>query len=233
MLVNQSITPVTAGPGAVYGTLMNDPAALAALGDAVHAPPYKAPPQAPVLFVKPRNTWLGDRDVAVLPADVEAYRAEVSLGLVIGRTACRVPEAAVLDHLAGVCVVVDLCVPHASFYRPSVRHRARDGSCRLSAPVPLAQAGDPDARAVAVDIDGVPALRSTTAGRVRGAARLLQDVTAFMTLQPGDVLMLGAAADAPLVRAGQRLDATIDGVGRLTLDLMLDLRRDPIPEPTR
>lgn len=211
MLVNQTST--------VYGTLMNDPAALAALGDAVHAPPYRAPPQAPVLFIKPRNTWGADGSAVVLPADVAAYRVEVSLGLVIGHTACRVTAAAALDHLAGVCVVVDLCVPHTSFYRPSVRHRARDGSCRLSAWVPLAEAGDPDARTVAVDIDGAPALRSTTAGRVRGAARLLQDVTAFMTLQPGDVLMLGAAAEAPQVHAGERVDARIDGVGRLTLEV--------------
>ena len=54
---------------------------------------------------------------------------------------------------------------------------------------------------------------------MRGAARLLQDVTAFMTLQPGDVLMLGAAAEAPQVHAGERVDARIDGVGRLTLEV--------------
>src|SRR6516225_1614869 len=45
--------------GAVYGTLLNDRAALEALGDAVNAAPYKAPPKAPVLYVKPCNTLAG------------------------------------------------------------------------------------------------------------------------------------------------------------------------------
>ena len=34
--------------GVVYGTLLNDPASLAALGEAVNAPPYKAAPRAPI-----------------------------------------------------------------------------------------------------------------------------------------------------------------------------------------
>lgn len=42
--------------GAVYGTLLNDRGALDALGEAMHDAPYKAPPKAPVLYLKPRNT---------------------------------------------------------------------------------------------------------------------------------------------------------------------------------
>ncbi|KAF4530384.1 hypothetical protein B566_EDAN018526 [Ephemera danica] len=41
----------------VYGTLLNHRDALAALGEQVNAAPYKAPPQAPILYIKPRNTW--------------------------------------------------------------------------------------------------------------------------------------------------------------------------------
>ena len=46
--------------GVVYGCLLNHRPALAALGDAVNAAPYKAGPKAPVLYVKPRNTLAGD-----------------------------------------------------------------------------------------------------------------------------------------------------------------------------
>ena len=54
--------------GVVYGTLLNDPAALAALGEAVNAPPYKAPPRAPVLYLKPRNTLAADGAAVAVPA---------------------------------------------------------------------------------------------------------------------------------------------------------------------
>jgi len=46
--------------GVVVGALLNDPAELRALGDAVHQPPHKAPPVAPVLEVKPRHTLAAD-----------------------------------------------------------------------------------------------------------------------------------------------------------------------------
>ena len=45
--------------GTVVGALLNHPGELAALGSAVHQPPYKAPPTAPVLTVRPRNTLCG------------------------------------------------------------------------------------------------------------------------------------------------------------------------------
>ena len=53
--------------GTVYGTLLNHRDALAALGNAVHEPPYKAPPKAPILYIKPRNTWLGAGEAIVVP----------------------------------------------------------------------------------------------------------------------------------------------------------------------
>ena len=43
--------------GTVYGTLLNFKTELAAMQPQMNQPPYKAPPQAPVLYIKPANTW--------------------------------------------------------------------------------------------------------------------------------------------------------------------------------
>jgi 5-oxopent-3-ene-1,2,5-tricarboxylate decarboxylase / 2-hydroxyhepta-2,4-diene-1,7-dioate isomerase len=48
----------------------------------------------------------------------------------------------------------------------------------------------------------------------------LADVTDFMTLAPGDVLSLGAAAPAPRVRSGQTVRIEIDGFGSLSNPFM-------------
>ena len=210
--------------GVVYGCLLNHRPALAALGDTVNQPPYKAAPKAPVLFVKPRNTLAGSGQPVSVRADVPALRIEANLGLVIGRTACNVPEDQALDHLAGVVAVADLSVPHDSFYRPSVRFKARDGSCVLGAQVvPLAALPAPlDALAMRVIVDGTLVHDTTTGDRLRGAARLLAEVSAFMTLSPGDVLMLGASHGAPLAHAGQAVAIEIDGLGRLETRLQAE-----------
>ncbi len=209
-------TPPYRLSGVVYGALLNDTAALAALGQAAHQPPYKAPPRAPVLYIKPRNTLAASGSVVQLPADVAVFEIGAALGVVIGRSACRLAEARALAHVAGYLLVADLSVPHDSFYRPSVRFKARDGSCLVGpALLPRDALAAPDALTLRVRLNGERVHSASNAGMQRGVARLLADVTEFMTLQPGDVLLLGVAAGAPLARAGQRFAVEADGFATL------------------
>jgi 5-oxopent-3-ene-1,2,5-tricarboxylate decarboxylase/2-hydroxyhepta-2,4-diene-1,7-dioate isomerase len=199
----------------VYGTLLNHREALAALGDQVNAAPYKAPPKAPILYIKPRNPWANSGDAVAVPSDAHALQIGATLGLVIGRTACKVTAANALDHVAGFVVMNDISVPHDSFYRPSMRFKCRDGSCPMGAYVPRDAVANPDALAVTVTFDGVLVQHTDTGGRVRSVAQLLCDVTEFMTLHPGDILSIGVSANAPLAHAGQRVTIAIEGVGQL------------------
>lgn len=202
--------------GTVYGTLLNHQAALDALDEAVNEAPYKAAPKAPVLYVKPRNTLNVNHKTIELPASTDALQVGSSLGLVIGKVASAVKEQDALDYLSGYTVVVDYSIPHDSFYRPSVRFKALDGSCVMGPDVvAVKQIANPDDLAVRVYLDDRLVHTTSTAGMIRKAARLLADVTDFMTLQPGDVLMLGVAADAPLARSGQRVKVEIEGIGAL------------------
>ncbi|RZA28408.1 MAG: fumarylacetoacetate hydrolase, partial [Proteobacteria bacterium] len=57
--------------GTVYGTLMNFRGELDALGPTMNEAPYKAPPKAPVLYVKPANTWSENGAVIRVPAGAE------------------------------------------------------------------------------------------------------------------------------------------------------------------
>ena len=202
--------------GAVYGTLLNHRSALRMLGDAVNHPPYGAAPSAPVLYIKPRNTLALTGDVVRIPAGTPELEVGACLGLVIGRAACRVSAARALDYVAGYLIVADVSIPHASFHRPSIRYKARDGYCPLGPAVTARAAiANPDALTIRAYLDDVLVQTSSTADLIRPAARLLADVTEFMTLAPGDVLAVGAAAPAPRIRSGQTLRIEIDGLGSL------------------
>jgi 5-oxopent-3-ene-1,2,5-tricarboxylate decarboxylase / 2-hydroxyhepta-2,4-diene-1,7-dioate isomerase len=54
-----------------------------------------------------------------------------------------------------------------------------------------------------------------TGERSRPLPQLIADITDFMTLAPGDMVLLGTAHGAPSARAGQRIAIEIDGLGRL------------------
>jgi 5-oxopent-3-ene-1,2,5-tricarboxylate decarboxylase / 2-hydroxyhepta-2,4-diene-1,7-dioate isomerase len=207
--------------GAVYGTLMNHRSAVAALGDAVNRPPYNAPPKAPVLYIKPRNTLALPGSIVSIPRGTPDLEVGACLGVVMGRTACRVSEAQALDYVAGYLIVADISIPHGSFHRPSIRFKARDGFCPLGPHVTArAAVENPDALAIRTFVDESLVQTAGTADLIRPAARLLADVTEFMTLAPGDVLALGAAAPAPRVRAGQTSRIEIDGLGSLSNSFM-------------
>jgi len=202
--------------GVVYATLLNHRSAWQELGEAVNHPPYDAPPKAPVLYVKPRNTLAASGDPVPVPAGVSELELEASLGLVIGRPACRLEEARALEYLAGYLIVNDVSIPHRPYYRPSIRARARDGFCPVGPRVvPCAAIANPDDLAIRVFIDGKLRQQTGTSQLVRSIRRLLADVTDFMTLSPGDILAVGAAAPAPRVRAGQQARIEIDGLGQL------------------
>jgi 5-oxopent-3-ene-1,2,5-tricarboxylate decarboxylase / 2-hydroxyhepta-2,4-diene-1,7-dioate isomerase len=207
--------------GTVYGALLNHRSALAALGDAANRPPYDAPPDAPVLYIKPRNTLAPSGSVVRIPAGTPELEVGACLGMVIGRTACKVPEARALDYVAGYLIVADVSVPHSSYHRPSIRYKARDGYCPLGPAVTArAAVANPDALTVRTHLDGALVQTASTADLIRPAARMLADVTEFMTLAPGDVLALGAAAPAPRVSSGRTVTIGIDGLGSLRIPFM-------------
>jgi 5-oxopent-3-ene-1,2,5-tricarboxylate decarboxylase/2-hydroxyhepta-2,4-diene-1,7-dioate isomerase len=209
--------------GRVYGALLNQRGALEALGDAVHQGPYKAPPRAPVLYIKPRNTLASSGDALVVPADSSELEIGATLGIVIGRSACRVGAEDALTHVAGYVIVNDVSVPHASFYRPQVRCRARDGFCPIGPRVVARGAvADPDALGVRVQVDGALRQATSTGGMLRPVARLIADVTEFMTLRCGDVLLLGVPPAPALARAGDLMTVEAEGLGRLENRLVAD-----------
>ena len=212
----EAAAALAAPPRTVAGAALNTRQALQALGDAVDAPPYQAAPKAPVLYIKPANTYAADGDVITLPADVPEVSIGACLGIVFGRRATRVSEAEALDYVAGYRVVADLSAPHDSYFRPALKQQCRDGFCPIGSDLaPAAAVPDPDALEIEVRVDGERVQRTTTADRVRPVARLIADVTAFMSFEPGDILLTGIPADAPRARAGQRYDIRIAQVGTL------------------
>ncbi len=211
--------------GTVIGTLLNDRSALAALGDTVHAAPYLAPPHSVILYIKPRNTWTACGTAVIVPASLGDVEVGATLGIVIGTTACCVDEARALDVVAGYTIVNDISEAHASLYRPALRQRCRDGFCPIG-PWIIAkeEVTAPDGLDLRVFINGKLCATHSTANLVRPVARLVADVSQFMTLRPGDVLLAGVTGNLPRARAGDRVRIEIDRVGSLENLLVAEAR---------
>jgi 5-oxopent-3-ene-1,2,5-tricarboxylate decarboxylase / 2-hydroxyhepta-2,4-diene-1,7-dioate isomerase len=202
--------------GTIYGALLNYKGTLAALGNEVYEVPYKEPPKAPILYIKPVNTIIGYGMPIPLPSDVPQLEVGVALGVVIGRNASRVKEDEAMEYVAGYTVVNDISVPHKSFYRPAISQKARDGFCPVGPWIIERDAvANPNALGIRVYINGELRKENTTENLIRSVSRLIADVTDFMTLSVGDMLLVGVPENAPIVRAGDRIRIEIDEVGIL------------------
>lgn len=197
--------------GTVYGTLLNFRGEMAQLAPQMDQPPYKAPPKAPVLYVKPANTWSVDGADIPVPSRVALVETGATIAMVMGDG----------SRPAGYVLMNDLSIPHASFFRPPVKFKCLDGFLGIGARmVPAGEAGDPAGFSLEVRINGDVKQRVAFDSLVRDAAALLADVGEFMTLHPGDVLMLGCDAGRPLAKAGDRVEISAAGFGTLANTLV-------------
>ncbi|MFX3675187.1 MAG: fumarylacetoacetate hydrolase family protein [Paenisporosarcina sp.] len=205
--------PVT---GTVYGTLLNYKGVLAALGDSVNESPYNGPPKAPILYIKPVNTVSGYGATIPLPPGIEKLEVGATLGIVIGKTATNVKADHAKEYIAGYTIVNDVTVPHQSIFRPAVLHRARDGFCPIGPWVIEKNAvKDPDNLSLRVYVNGKLVQENTTSNLIRSVSQLIEEVTDFMTLFVGDVLLVGVPENPPHVKAGDRIRIEIDQIGLL------------------
>lgn len=202
--------------GVIYGTLFNYKGALEALGEAVYAAPYLAPPQAPILYIKPRNTLNQHGKPIPLPKGVDGLIMGAALGVVMGKQATRVKEEEALDYVQGYTVVNDVSIFHDSFYRPAVKYLARDGFCPIAMDmVERKLVNNPDNLPIRLWINGQLRQENNTSNLIRPVSRLIADVSQFMTLFPGDILLVGVPEGAPKAFVNDRVHIEIDGVGYL------------------
>ena len=205
--------------GTVYGTLLNFKAERAEMAAQMTEPPHKTPPQAPVLFIKTANTFNTSGSTVQVPAKVPEIEIGATFGMIIGRNkavaqsnrAQAAPDN-IANQVAGFVLMNDLSIPHASFFRPPVKFKCLDGFLGVGPQlVPTELAGDPALFKLEVRINGVLKQTIDFSTLHRDALTLLGDVNEFMTLQAGDVLMLGCDAGRPLAKVGDCIDISAPG----------------------
>jgi 5-oxopent-3-ene-1,2,5-tricarboxylate decarboxylase / 2-hydroxyhepta-2,4-diene-1,7-dioate isomerase len=205
--------PVT---GTIFGTLLNYKGALKSLGEAVNEKPYLAPPIAPVLYIKPANTFTNYGGIIPMPEGISELEVGAALGIVIGKQATRISEEEALDYVAGYTVVNDVSVPHKSVFRPAVKHKSRDGFCPIGPWIIDRDAvANPNDLAVRVYINGELRQENTTFNLIRPIARLFAEITDYMTLSEGDVLLVGVPENPPVVKVGDDIRIEIENIGSL------------------
>ena len=156
---------------------------------------------APLVFLKGPNALVGHRGLTPRPVDAAFMHYECELAVVIGRAAKRVKAADAMAHVAGYTVCNDYAIRDylENFYRPNLRVKNRD-ACTAIGPwlVDAADVPDPHALGLRTRVNGQVTQSGNTGDMIHRVAELIEYLSGFMTLSPGDVV-----------------ETEIDGIGTL------------------
>lgn len=183
-----------------------------------------APPERPIVFFKHPNTVVGPYDDVRIPPGAERVDWEVELAVVIGRTARYLPSpSASAACIAGYAIAND--VSERAFQTGhSGGQWSKGKSAETFAPlgpwlVPLDEVTDPQALRLRSWVDDEPRQDSTTADMIFPVDRLVWDLSQYMVLDPGDVVLTGTPEGVamsgrfPYLRPGDVVRLEIDGLG--------------------
>lgn len=182
-------------------------------------------PTVPVLFYKAPNTVVGPDDDVLIPHGSQKTDWEVELGVVIGRRVRYLdsPDQS-LAHVAGYCVSNDVS-ERAFQLEISGGQWSKGKSSETFNPlgpylVTPEELGDPQALRLRSWVNGEPRQDSSTADMVFDVATLIYELSQVTVLEPGDLLNTGTPQGValsgrfPYLRAGDRMEIEIDGLGR-------------------
>ncbi|MEI9851927.1 MAG: fumarylacetoacetate hydrolase family protein [Sphingomonas sp.] len=161
-------------------------------------------PAEPVVFTKAVSCLQGPDDPVVIPRGSVKTDWEVELGVVIGSRASYVDEADAPAHVAGYVVVNDVSEREYQIERGGTWDKGK--GCDTFGPVgpwlvTADEVGDPHALAMWLEVNGRRVQDGSTATMIFGVAKLVSYLSAFMTLEPGDIVTTGTP---PGVGMGQK-----------------------------
>jgi 5-oxopent-3-ene-1,2,5-tricarboxylate decarboxylase/2-hydroxyhepta-2,4-diene-1,7-dioate isomerase len=181
--------------------------------------------EEPLVFLKGPGTLLGHRGVTRRPADVKFMHYECELAVIIGRPAKRVARADALAHVAGYCIANDYAIRDylENWYRPNLKVKNRDGATVLGPWfVAAADIPDPTTLALRTLVNGTVTQQGNTRDLIFDIPYLIEYLSAFMTLAPGDVILTGTPEGVVNVVPGDEVVCEIDRLGRLVNTIAAD-----------
>jgi len=181
--------------------------------------------QEPLVFLKGPGTLIGHRGQTRRPADATFMHYECELAVVIGKPARRVGRADAMAHVAGYTVANDYAIRDylENWYRPNLRVKNRDGGTVLGPWfVDAADIGAPPQLDLRTLVNGVVTQRGNTRDLIFDIPFLIEYLSGFMTLGPGDVILTGTPEGVVDVKPGDEVVCEIEGIGRLVNTIVDD-----------
>jgi 2-keto-4-pentenoate hydratase/2-oxohepta-3-ene-1,7-dioic acid hydratase in catechol pathway len=183
-----------------------------------HADEMALPVSAtPSVFFKPIETLIPHGGTVILPPENVSNHVEheAELAVVIGRPARNVKSADWADYVLGFTCANDVSARDVQKTDPQIsRAKGFDTFCVLGPWVETDFPRDEPSEIVCT-VNGIEKQRDTTASLLFSVPTLIEWLSSWTTLTPGDVILTGTPAGTSKLAPGDRVEISVTGVGTL------------------
>jgi fumarylpyruvate hydrolase len=185
--------------------------------------------EAPFFFMKPADAVVpvaeGQVGRVEFPSLTNDLHHEIEWVVAIGKGGRNIPAAQALDHVWGYAVGLDLTrrdlqAAAKKEGRPWDIAKGFEQSAPIGPIRPAAQCQADAEAAIALDVNGQPRQKSVLGKMIWSLPEIIEHLSAAWDLAPGDLIFTGTPEGVARLAVGDRLDARIDGVGRLQVELV-------------
>jgi 2-keto-4-pentenoate hydratase/2-oxohepta-3-ene-1,7-dioic acid hydratase in catechol pathway len=175
-----------------------------------------AVPSEPIIFLKPPSSLNAHMGQIVFPKLSQLLSYEGELGLVIGKQARNLSVGEALDAVAGYTIVNDVTARDLQKKDGQwTRGKGFDTFCPVGPWwVPKEQV-DFDSLRVITRVNGEVRQDGSVQDMIFKLDAILAYISAFMTLEPGDLIATGTPPGVGPIEPGDRVEVEIPGLGTL------------------
>jgi 5-carboxymethyl-2-hydroxymuconate isomerase len=183
-----------------------------------------ATPEAPLIFIKPASSVIGEGEAIVIPPYSHDCQHEAELALLIGRKGKDIPLDQAMEYIAGYGVGIDLTLRDIQGELkknglPWEIAKGFDTSCPLSAFVEASNVADPQNLQIRLTVNGEIRQDGNTSMMIHRIPAIISHMSGNFTLEPGDVILTGTPAGVSRIISGDNLAAEIPGVATLRVSV--------------
>jgi 2-keto-4-pentenoate hydratase/2-oxohepta-3-ene-1,7-dioic acid hydratase in catechol pathway len=173
-------------------------------------------PKEPLIFLKPPSSLNAHNAAVIYPSISERVDFEGELGVVIGRRARKIQAEDYLKYVAGYTIVNDVTARDLQKKDGQwTRGKGFDTFCPVGPWwVPKGDV-DFDSLRVITRVNGEVRQDAPVSDMLFSVGAILDFVSQFMTLEPGDLIATGTPPGVGPVNPGDRVEVEIPGLGIL------------------
>ncbi|GEM79680.1 fumarylacetoacetate hydrolase family protein [Vibrio superstes] len=176
------------------------------------------PPKEPLVFLKGQNTLTAHQQPSYRPDGIEFMHYECELVAVVGKEARNVRREDALDYISGFTICNDYAIRDylENYYRPNLRVKSRDSLCPMGPwIVDTGDIKDLSDLKIETRVNGELTQSGTTADMIFDVPFLVEYLSQFMTLKPGDLIATGTPKGLKDILPGDVVSCSIEQIGTL------------------